>query len=109
MKTSTTKLTRALVLAGITATIFPALLSCGDSRQTKENIAGATRIGHERALELAPARKLDTMQIESILIEVREREHHLRNLGENKVADAYINAFINTLDSINPQLAEQLH
>lgn len=109
MKPIHRKITRALTLAGVTAAIFSTILqSCGDSRQTKENIAGAARIGHDRALELAPERKLDTMQIESILIEVREREHHLRNLGENKVADAYITAFINTLDSINPSLAEQL-
>lgn len=108
MKTLPGKFTRALSSAGITVMIFTALQSCGDSKQTKENIAGAARIGHERALELAPERNIDIMQIESILIEVREREQHLRNLGENKVADAYIDAFINTLDSINPSLAEQL-
>lgn len=92
----------------IAVTLCSILCSCGDSRETKENIAGASRIGHERALELAPERKLDAMQIESIILDVREREHRLRNLGENKVADAYISSFLNTLDSINPSLAEQL-
>lgn len=103
------KISFKLTIIAAAAFALATYLQGCESKQTKENIAGAARIGHERALELRPGNKLDTMQIESILIDVREREHRLRNLGENKVADAYIKAFLNTLDSINPALADEIH
>lgn len=86
------------------------LLSCSDSKEVKEQIATATVVGHERALELKEGAEIlqDTMEIENLLLDVREREHRLRARGHDKVADAYIKSFLATLDSVNPSLATAL-
>ena len=42
--------------------------------------------------------------IKHTLIEVRVREGALRREGADNVADAYIDAFLATLDSVNPGL-----
>lgn len=90
--------------------LFPSLLSCSDSKEVKEQIATATIVGRERALELKNGAPIleDTMEIENLLLDVREREHRLRARGHNKVADAYIHSFLHTLDSVNPSLASAL-
>ena len=65
-------------------------------------------MGQERAIELKADTSLDTLRIESILIDVREREQRLRTKGHNRIADAYIESFLLTLDSVNPALAAEL-
>ncbi len=87
---------------------FIALIGCSDSKQMKENLEGARRMGQERAIELKADTSLDTLRIESILIDVREREQRLRTKGHNRIADAYIESFLLKLDSVNPALAAEL-
>ena len=98
---------KTLLIAGILS-LYMASIGCSDNRETKENIDGASRMGHERALELKATTTLDTLRIESILIDVREREHRLRAKGHDRIADAYIKAFLSTLDSVDPSLAAEL-
>lgn len=95
--------------AGICLGIAMTCTGCSDSRQMKEDLRTAERMGHERAIELREDAKLDTMQIESALLDVRSRENRLRAGGHDRVADAYINSFLATLDSVNPSLAAELH
>lgn len=83
-----------------------ALTSCGDPHQTREQIATATDMGRQRALQLSPESiGKDTVALQNTLLDVREREHRLRSRGHDRVADAYINSFLSTLDSVNPSLA----
>lgn len=91
-----------IIISGI------AVAGCSDGKQTKETIEGAGQMGHERAMELKTGAPLDTMQIEAVLLDVREREHRLRTRGYDRVADAYIEAFLATLDSVNPSLSQEL-
>ncbi len=65
-------------------------------------------MGHKRALEFSPAITLDTCRMEAMLIDIREREQRLRATGHTKAADAYMDSFLSTLDSVNPSLASQL-
>lgn len=51
----------------------------------------------------------DTIAIEKTLIDVRVRETTLRKRGEEKLADIYIETFLTTLDSVNPDLRAELH
>lgn len=94
------------VSAILLATIMSA--GCSDSKQMKEDLRMAGEMGHERAMELKENPRLDTMIIESTLLDVRSREHRLRAEGHERVADAYIGAFMQTLDSVNPSLASEL-
>lgn len=50
----------------------------------------------------------DTIAMERVLIDVRVRETTLRNHGEDHLADIYIEAFLSTLDSVNPSLRSLL-
>jgi len=90
--------------------IFPALLilfaSCGNKKaeQTRAELTAAAQTGREIALTLAPSDHLDSIAVEHTLIEVRVREGALRREGADNVADAYIEAFLATLDSVNPGL-----
>lgn len=84
--------------------------SCsGDKRASSEEIAKATSLGRERALELAPTViGCDTLAIEHTILDVREREERLRRAGYNDMADSYIDGFLQTLDSVNPSLASEI-
>lgn len=84
--------------------------SCStDKKASSEDIAKAAALGRERALELAPpAIGQDTLAMESILLDVREREERLRRAGYNDMADSYIDGFLQTLDSVNPALASEI-
>lgn len=90
--------------------IFPALLilfaSCGSQKaeQTRAELSAAAQTGRETALKLAYSDRLDSVAVEHTLIEVRVREGALRREGADNVADAYIEAFLSTLDSVNPDL-----
>lgn len=75
---------------------------------TKEDMSAAREAGRQRAMELTPATAADTMLTEIKLLDVRERENRLRSQGLNQLADTYIESFLATLDSVNPQLAEHL-
>ena len=79
--------------------------SCGSSKSTDEELAAARNAGHSRAIELAEGAATDTLFIENTLIDVRERETRLRATGHEDAADAYIESFLTTLDSVNPSLA----
>ena len=90
--------------------LFIASTSCStDKKASSEDIAKAAALGRERALELAPpAIGQDTLAMESILLDVREREERLRRAGYNDLAEAYIDGFLQTLDSVNPALASEI-
>ena len=90
--------------------LFIASTSCStDKIASSEDISNAAALGCERALELAPpAIGQDTLAMESILLDVREREERLRRAGYNDMADSYIDGFIQTLDSVNPSLASEI-
>lgn len=51
----------------------------------------------------------DTIEMERVLIDVRVRETTLRNRGEHRLADLYIDSFLSTLDSVNPSLRGSLN
>ena len=59
-----------------------------------------------KAIELSA--QTDTMRIENILLEVRERENYMRHHGYSDVADIYIETFLATLDSVSPAIAKEL-
>lgn len=95
------------------ALLCPSIIALGacSSHQTKEDKAScqaAEFYGREAAMQLAPGVQPDTSAIESVLIDVRVREAALRDRGCDKMADSYITAFLNALDSVNPSLAHQL-
>ena len=96
-------------LSFLTLLLIASTSCSGGKKASSEDIANAAALGRERALELAPpAIGQDTLAIESILLDVREREHRLRTRGYDRVADAYIEAFLATLDSVNPSLSQEL-
>lgn len=82
--------------------------SCSE-KVSKEDLFAARDNGRKRALEFSPSFHLDTFKMEAMLIDIREREKRLRDMGHEKIADEYISTFISTLDSVNPALASQLH
>lgn len=82
--------------------------SCGSTKSTAEEIAAARNAGHSSAIELTEGATTDTLFIENTLLDVRERETRLRSNGHGDAADAYIESFIATLDSVNPSLASIL-
>ena len=92
------------------AAIIMTLAACnsGGIKVTKEDMSAAREAGRQRAMELTPATAADTMLTEIKLLDVRERENRLRSQGMNQLADTYIESFLATLDSVNPQLAEYL-
>lgn len=81
---------------------------CGSPKSSREELSAAQAAGHSRALELSADTTIDTLLIETTLLEVRERETRLRSHGHNDAADAYIASFLATLDSVNPNLAATL-
>ena len=98
-------------LISLVITALPILAaSCGNrqARQTRAELAAAEQTGRAVALTLAPSDRLDSIAVEHTLIEVRVREGALRREGADNVADAYIEAFLTTLDSVNPGLHSML-
>lgn len=82
--------------------------SCSSKHVSKEDMEHARLMGRQRALELASTEKIDSIKIESQLLDIRERETRLRNNGYPNAADAYIKSFMATLDSVNPSLTAKL-
>lgn len=82
--------------------------SCSGSEEQRRESHMAEDIGRKQAIELAGVIASDTLGAELLIIDVRAREAELRRRGAGKVADSYIGAFLNTLDSINPGLAAEL-
>lgn len=87
--------------------------SCGGNGQRnashmEEEARAAMICGRDQALRLAPSENLDSIEMEKILIDVKVRENALRREGEEKLADSYIESFLNTLDSVNPALYSEL-
>lgn len=94
-------------LSFLTLLLIASTSCSGGKKASSEDIANAAALGRERALELAPpAIGQDTLAIESILLDVREREERLA--GYNDMADSYIDGFLQTLDSVNPALASEI-
>lgn len=94
-----------LLLMAFSATV--ALTGCG-SKEKRNEIDTARRMGHSQAMELSDGIPLDSIEMEMLLIDVRTRETALRSRGHEKIADAYLESFLSTLDSVNPSLARSL-
>lgn len=92
------------------ASVLATISSCSGNgvKVTKEDLTAARDSGRKRAIELAEKTGLDTLTMEMKLLDIREREHRLRLQGLNQVADAYIESFLSTLDSVNPSLSETI-
>ncbi len=89
--------------------IFSTLLSCGspDKRPAgliEEERQTAIAQGRRQALRLAISAPPDSLEMEKILIDVRVTESTLRREGEEGLADNYVESFLATLDSANPDL-----
>ncbi len=97
----------AFAIALITAGLH-SCSGCSSHSTTQEERNGARDAGFNRALELAADVHPDTLTIEQVLLDVREREHRLRSAGYDEMADTYIDTFLATLDSVNPSLAAHL-
>lgn len=97
----------------ITATAILIFTSCADSAERdNSNVAyetqTAVKAARKQAQRLSESEKLNTIEIEKILIDVRVREQQLRQEGESLLADTYISTFLSTLDSVNPALRAEL-
>ena len=79
-----------------------------DASHIESESRAAVICGREQALQLTPSDKLDSMEMEKILIDVRVRESALRAEEEDKLADSYIESFLATLDSVNPPLRSEI-
>jgi hypothetical protein len=75
-----------------------------DSKEVAEETVAAQALGRQQALMLDDENQIDSVEIQKILIDVRVRESQLRNEGEDELADSFIEAFLATLDSVNPSL-----
>lgn len=88
------------------------MLTCSCSNNGQEAGADETNAarlyGKEQALRLLPSENLDSIEMEKVLIDVRVRESALRQIGEEKIADCYMESFLSTLDSVNPSLHDEL-
>lgn len=93
----------------ISLLIFSSLLSCGSSDKRpaghiEEERQAAIAQGRKQALRLAMSECPDSLEMEKILIDVRVTENTLRREGEEGLADNYVESFLATLDSVNPDL-----
>lgn len=93
--------------------LFLLLTGCSgqDNRPSSEVNAeneAAASLGREQARRLAPGNFADSIEIETILIDVRVRESALRNEGEEELADTYLNAFLTELYEVNPSLSAEI-
>ena len=81
-----------------------------DIQQENADLEAVRQAGVDRALELASGTQTstDTMKMEVALIDFRSREQRMRDEGYPDAADAFVDAFIATLDSVNPSLAAEL-
>ncbi|MDD6280822.1 MAG: hypothetical protein PUA76_03895 [Bacteroidales bacterium] len=98
---------RLLILSGILISFVLATTGCSctsfDANE-KADCEAAAHYGREQALVLSEQNAPDTILMEQVLVDVRVREAEMRRKGHNTIADAYIEAFIATLDSVNPSL-----
>lgn len=78
----------------------------GSGKASPEDLETARERARSQALELVTL--TDTMLMESMLIDVRERETYLRNHNMSDVADTYVETFLSTLDSVSPSIASEL-
>lgn len=87
-----------------------ALAACSSHHVDDADLAAVRQAGVDRALELASGTQTstDTMKMEVALIDFRSREQRMRDEGYPDAADAFVDAFIATLDSVNPSLAAEL-
>lgn len=97
----------------ITATAILIFTACSDSvERDSSNIAYETqtaiKTARKQAQRLSESEKLNTIEIEKIIIDVRVREQQLRQEGESQLADTYISTFLSTLDSVNPALRSEI-
>jgi hypothetical protein len=79
-----------------------------DSAEIKAETEQAEKFGKLQAQRLQPAEVTDTIEMEAILLDVRARETEIREMGENELADKYIESFLAELKSINPDLYNEI-
>lgn len=94
-------------LASIAVSVMMVCTSCGNAHKASPEDMQTAR-DKARSLAKEVAVQTDTLRIETLLIEVRERESALRKHGYEDVADTYLETFMATLDSLRPSLAAEL-
>lgn len=94
-----------ITLLAVTATAL--FTACHSNEQEIEDTT-AQQLGSRQAILLAEAIGKDSLQAQLCIIDIRSREDELRHCGAADVADKYIGAFFETLDSVNPSLAATL-
>ncbi|MCM1070343.1 MAG: hypothetical protein NC210_02750 [[Clostridium] fimetarium] len=99
---------RFTLMVAVSALLALGVASCGESEKQKREETTARVLGRAQALELSADLPLDSMEMEKQLIDVRSRESELRRRGHDRVADIYLEAFLSTLDSVNPALAAEI-
>lgn len=108
MKSAVKNIYLSAFAIGLITACLHSCSGCNGHSITSEERDGARYAGLNRALELAADLHPDTLTIEHVLLDVREREHRLRSAGYDEIADTYIDTFLATLDSVNPSLAAHL-
>lgn len=98
----------ALILPAVASLMALFSTACSSGHATKGELRHARENGHERAMEFKNTTKMDTLTMEMHLLDIRERETRLRANGYDDAADAFIESFLATLDSVNPALAAEL-
>lgn len=89
--------------------LLPLLFTnCKGSKERRIEIETAQHMGHVQAIEFDEKMQLDTLTLETMLIDVSSKEATLRRHGHDKVADAYVESFLSTLDSVNPALSDMI-
>lgn len=101
-------MTNKKIITALLITIAAAITACRSKEQVEE-FDMAAEIGATHAREVSEMiAGGDSLAAQDKLIEIGSREGILRKHGATKVADRYHKAFLETLDSINPSLAEEL-
>lgn len=96
-----------IILITALTSILTLCTGCGNKgKASPEDLQAACNKARSLAIELSA--QTDTMRIENILLEVRERENYMRHHGYSDVADVYIETFLATLDSVSPAIAKEL-
>lgn len=95
--------------AGMLTLILLAIQSCS-GETARETVARERGISDANEyIGLAGQKKISQLQLQSFLLEVREREARLRQIGETTAAEAYISNFEKQLQDSMPDLFNQLY
>ncbi len=90
--------------------IFAILFTaCNNNHDEKmqEQISSAISLGHRHAIEIIALYENDE-DITTKLIDIKEKEYNLRNIGNDSVANVYIHAFENYIRANSQSLSSEI-